>query len=225
MYRFLEAHPGIKDPVAAYFDSGESLYGSLRSALGEGSVTPGGGTVLDFACGYGRLARFLGNDIGRDKVVVADIDARAVDFCKAALGVRGFYSTRHPADLVHDAQYEAILVVSLFSHLSVDLWAAWLERLYTMVQDGGILLFSTHGMHAYGLLGDQARAAVDEVREGFYYVGVSETKRLSPLDYGTTYVSQEYVEEAIRRQGVGTLEAYLPRLLWSFQDVYVLRKR
>lgn len=225
MYRFLEAHPAIKNPVAAYFDSGESLYGSLRSALREASVTPGGGgALLDFACGYGRLARFLVNDVGRDNLVVADIDARAVAFCKAAFGVRGFYSTRHPADLVHDARYEAILVVSLFSHLSFDSWEGWLQRLYAMLQDGGVMLFSTHGLHAYGLLSDQARAAIDEVREGFYYGGQSETTRLSPADYGTTYVAPEYVKGVIHQLGLGRMEAYHPRMLWEFQDGYVIRK-
>lgn len=59
-----------------------------------------------------------------------------------------------------------------------------------MVKVGGVLLFSTHGMHAYGLLNQEARQSVEKLSEGFYYVGVSETSRLSSIDYGTTYVSQ-----------------------------------
>ena len=225
MYLFLESHPGTKNPVKAYFDSGESLYKSVGTALRGANVNLGDGrNLLDFACGYGRLARFLVNDVGPENVFVADIDARAVDFCKATFGVRGFYSTRDPGALAHEGLYGAILVVSLFSHLSLELWAGWLERLYGMLKDGGVLLFSTHGMHAYGLLSEEARAPVEEVREGFYYVGLSETKRLSPEDYGTTYVSPEYVEGVIRGRGLGSVVSFSPHLLWNFQDVYTLRK-
>jgi len=226
MFRFLESHPGIDNPVEAYFESGESLHENLLYALKEATFYPGvSSALLDFACGYGRLARFLVKDVGPQNITVADIDARAVDFCKSRLGVTGFNSTRHPGELVHDGQYDGVLVVSLFSHLSLQLWSLWLERLFEMVKVGGVLLFSTHGLHAYGLLNEQARRVVEELSEGFYYVGVSETNRLSSMDYGTTYVSQTYVERAVRKARLGTREAYFPHLLWNFQDVYVLRKQ
>ncbi|MEX2030827.1 MAG: methyltransferase [Anaerolineales bacterium] len=82
MYRFLESHPGIENPAEAYFESGESLHESLLSALQEATFYPGvSSALMDFACGYGRLARFLVKDVGPQNVTVADIDARAVDFC------------------------------------------------------------------------------------------------------------------------------------------------
>jgi len=225
MYQFLVNHPSVKKPVAEYFHSGELMLTSLQEIFGEiGYSFNQIDSFLDFAGGYGRFTRFLIQKLSREKITASDIDKTAVDFCKKTFGVNGFYSVDNPNRMIHDNKYDVIYVASLFSHLSLRLWDGWLKRLYDMLNERGILIFSTHGMHCYNLLDEKSKKHVGNVEEGFYYFAGSETKRLSTKDYGTTYVTYDHVEKVIRQSNIGKILAYYPKKLWDFQDIYVIKK-
>jgi SAM-dependent methyltransferase len=181
-------------------------------------------SFLDFAGGYGRFTRFLIQKLSHEKITVSDIDKTAVDFCKKTFEVNGFYSVDNPKRLIHDNKYDVIYVASLFSHLSLRLWGGWLKRLYDTLNEGGMLIFSTHGRYSYDLLDDETRTHVKKVEEGFFYLPQSETKRLSTKDYGTTYVTYDYMKKVIRQNNLQKLIGFYPKKLWDFQDIYVIQK-
>lgn len=182
-------------------------------------------SLLDFACGYGRLTRLLVPRLGSDRVTVSDVEPAAVDFVAAAFGVSGFYSVSRADDLDHEGSYDVILVASLFSHLPSREWEAWLTKLYGLLAERGVLVFSTQGISLYATLGAEARAAAGTGLPGFYFLQSNETLgRLDVADYGQTYVEREYVVGLIESHSLGRLLGYYPRALWGRQDVYVVER-
>lgn len=225
MYQFLVNHPSIKDPRSEYFRSGEVMLRSLEKILGDiGIELDQIHSFLDFACGYGRFTRFLVSTCGNEKITVSDIDRNAVDFCTKTFNVKGFYSTGDPGALSHSCKYDIIFVASLFSHLYLPFWEDWLRRLYDMLEDGGFLILSTHGVNCYNQVDNETKKRIEVIMEGFYYIKQSETQRLSTEVYGTAYVDRPFVENIVLRNSLGKVIAFYPKELWSFQDVYVIRK-
>ncbi len=148
------------------------------------------GSLLDFASGYGRLTRFLVHAMPPDHIWVSDIQADAVTFQQAEFGVNGFVSASDPADLPCDRTFDCIFVASLFSHLPGTTLTAWLKKLYSLLRPGGLLAFSVN---------DESRLPVGLTmpESGFWFGKASEVASLDTEDYGTTFVTEANVRDAI----------------------------
>src|SRR4051812_44396001 len=81
---------------------------------------------LDFACGYGRLLRFLSLAVTPERIWASDLQADAVGFVRDAFGVRALASHADPSRFAPDRRFDFIWVASLFSHLPEPLFDAWL---------------------------------------------------------------------------------------------------
>jgi glycosyltransferase involved in cell wall biosynthesis/SAM-dependent methyltransferase len=226
MYQFLKNHPQIKEPLNEYFISGESMVHTLNGILADQKINPADvASFLDFAAGYGRFTRFLPSMFPSGSITVSDIDRDAVDFCREKLHVEGFYSSEDPDDVSIQKKFDVIWVASLFSHLSLAPWEAWIKKLYGMLNDGGIVIFSTHGCHCFTLLDETTRQNAVHADHGFYFLKQSEIDKLSPEVYGTAYVSKEFVTRLVEKDQLGQIVGYYPKKLWDFQDIYVVRKQ
>ena len=215
------------DAARMYFHGGEENAAELAEVLREhGFFLADAASVLEFACGWGRVTRHLVHLMDRDRLVVSDVDPAAVRFVCGKLGVRGFPSAIDPDELRHDRRYDVVLVVSLFSHLPLGAWGPWLGRLGGFVEPGGALVFSTLGMHAFDVSVPEAeRGAFEAVAEGFLHRAVNETRgRLGTEHYGVSYVAEGSVRELAEQHFPGSIVAACPRALNRFQDVYVLRR-
>jgi SAM-dependent methyltransferase len=207
-----------------YYDGGERNVSEIESILAAlGAPLGDADSILEFACGHGRLTRHLVRRVSPAKLTVSDIDRGAVDFVARTFGVRGLYSTREPEQLVHDVRYDLILVVSLFSHLPIQTWTRWLNRLNDLLLPDGLLVFSTLPWQA----GDSP--PIPEQTEAFelglLYSEQNETRgRLRGDDYGTSFVRTEFVLDAVEEHFTGRLVRHLPLALNGVQDVYVLRR-
>ncbi len=128
-----------------YFRTGAQLMDVLRQLVEWkfGSFA-NAGTLLDFASGYGRLTRFLLQEMPAGRVWVSDIQAEAVLFQEKEFGVNGFVSATDPANLNCAEKFDCIFVASLFSHLPEATFVPWLRKLYSLLKPGGLLAFSVH---------------------------------------------------------------------------------
>lgn len=177
---------------------------------------------LDFASGYGRLTRFLVQALDPNKVWVAEIKARAVEFQQLQFGVNGFVSTEQPECLAVDERFDCIFVASLFSHLPEATFGRWLDRLWNLLRPNGVLVFTVHDLS----LLDRPPA------QPILYCSSSEEGALPSADaplagelYGTTYVSEAFVGTVISRLAAECPRyARYPRGMWGQQDVYVLSR-
>lgn len=169
---------------------------------------------LDFACGYGRLLRFLVHSLPASNVWAAEIQADALDFVCNRFGVHGIASHADPDAFRPLRRFHMIWVASLFSHLPGPLFRAWVARLLDCLEPDGILCFSVHD--ACLLPPGLALTA-----EGILFLPVSENSDLDTCIYGTTYVNEAYVAAAVAAAG-GKGYFRIPRGLAHEQDLYVV---
>jgi SAM-dependent methyltransferase len=218
MYRYHLAMAGQSPDTAAvhYFATGEQIFRAAAQILEWrfGSLDRVS-SLLDFASGYGRTTRFLARVLAPERIVVTEIDPGAARFQEEAFGVRGVGTGSEPASFRIERAFDAILAVSFFSHLPAGRFETWLATLYGRLAPGGILVFSVHGM---ALLPGLEKDPVT----GIVFRPVSETSRLDGSEYGTSYVSPEFVRGVAGRAAPGASLHGFPFGLTGFQDLYVL---
>ena len=202
--------------LCQYFRSGASIADSLGQVLRWRFGEPGRPVrVLDFASGYGRVTRFLVREIPPERVWVADVYADGVRFQEERFGVHGLVSTVRPEDFSCGERFDAILVTSLFTHLPEERFVAWLRVLLGLLEPGGLLAFSAHSP-AVLPFGAEMPAG------GFRFQAISESGSLDTSDYGSTWVTEDFVRGALEKAaGTGASLHRIDRGLCNFQDLYL----
>lgn len=172
--------------------------------------------VLDFACGYGRLLRFLSLALPRAHLHASEIQADALAHVRQRYQVQTITSGPRPEDFQPGRRFDAIWVASLFSHLPESLFEAWLRRLLEGLAPDGVLCFSVHG----ACLVPEGHAMP---ASGLLFFPQSENAGLDASLYGTTYVSDAWMADVIGRVcGADRPWFRLPRGLAHEQDLYVV---
>ena len=202
--------------LCQYFRSGASIADSLLQVLRWRFGDPGRiGEILDFASGYGRVTRFLVREIPPQRVWVADVYADGVRFQEERFGVHGLVSALRPEDLSCGERFEAILVTSLFTHLPEERFVAWLRVLLGLLAPGGMLVFSAHSPEVLP-------PGVEMPAGGICFHESSESGSLATSDYGSTWVTEEFVRAALEKAaGPGASLHRVERGLCNFQDLYL----
>ena len=208
---------GSADAAAVlYFSVGRLIADSICDAIAWRFGDRRAGAVLDFAAGYGRATRFLVRRFPEGSITAAEIDPAALAFQRGALGVATMLSPSEAAAFRPGRTWDAVAASSFFSHLSEARFGEWLAALWSAVSPGGLLLFSTHGTALLGAGGDAAR--------GIVFRPESESGRLDPRLYGTSWVTSGFVAEAARRACPdGALHA-LTFGLDGRQDLYLVAR-
>ncbi len=207
--------PGLAE--VEYYRSGllahEALAQILRGRFGSVAATP---SLLDFASGFGRTTRFLVRELAAERIHVTEIKPEAVAFQRQQFGVAGHVTTTDPASLAPGRRFAAVWAASYFTHLPRATFLPWLSKLWSLVDEGGVLAFSVHGE---GLV-PPGRALEDD---GFLFERVSESSRLDLDSYGSSWVSQGFMTRALAEVSAGRATwRRIPRGLWHFQDLYLV---
>ncbi|MEM7048293.1 MAG: class I SAM-dependent methyltransferase [Acidobacteriota bacterium] len=201
-----------------YFRSGhsiaEALLQILRWRYGGLSSVP---SLLDFASGYGRVTRFLAPALGAERVWVSDLYEAGIEFQRQTFGVRGFVSTVDPADLDRPERFAVIVATSLFSHLREERFHGWLQALGRLLESNGMLIFSVH---------DQSLLPTDRSLDasGLTFQARSESGSHDPQEYGSAWVSEDFVRRAVEGALGEVAIKRLPHGLCAFQDLYVVTR-
>lgn len=170
---------------------------------------------LDFASGFGRLTRFLVQQLPAERLWVSDIQAEAIEYQREQFGVHGFVSETDPDDLKVAEKFDCIFVASLFSHLPEKTFVPWLRKLYGMLKPDGMLVFSVHDE---SLLDGGTKMP----KSGLFYREASEIAELDTRDYGTTFVTEGFVGRAVEQASGGRGAYHRIRKVMYYQDLYVL---
>jgi SAM-dependent methyltransferase len=216
LYEVSLGNRGAAAPAISYFSTGEAACRTILDALRWRFGDPTRARFLDFASGHGRTTRFLVRRLPPENVTISEIEPSAVRFQEETFGVRGVVSTTDPGDLRLDGPFDAVAACSFFSHLPPARFEQWLARLHALLAPGGMLLFSVHGMRLL------PEAEADET-SGIVFRGASESLRLDAAEYGTSFVSPDFVRRtAASALGGGYALLEFPYGLCGFQDLYVL---
>lgn len=194
-------------------------------------------SVLDFGVGVGRLARMFHGFSGR--YVGMDVDARHLAWVGQNLAhVEPVLSVPRKPLPVADGSFDAVVSISVFSHLSEKDHLFYLSELRRVCAPGALLFLSIHGDRAFAracgeqhilemlaIPGPQLDAARPVMEAGRGYVFVRQDGHLTSrnYDYGISFISADYVRaEWCRGFEVVAIGA---GALHDFQDVVVLRAR
>lgn len=213
-----------------YFVVGESAIENIFSALSAAGRSPSSvDRVLDYACGYGRVLRWLKVAFPSAKILGVDADPKAARSAQQALGI-----PTQPLDItlsspVSDGRFDLIWIGSLFTHLKAAETARVINFLARQLEPGGIIVFTTHGHlvanrlssreRLYNLSEEAADGLLRELNETGY--GFSPYKNLS--DYG---ISVAYPKALFQMAFAAQLEplTYISAGWASHQDVFAFRR-
>jgi SAM-dependent methyltransferase len=113
--------------------------------------------VLDFGSGLGRLLRWLSGYKGMT-LYGSDLNPDLVHWCQKNLPFATFdVNDLSPPLKYADASFDLIYLRSVFTHLSDAIQLEWMGEFKRLLQDGGILLFTTHGDLFTHVLSDSER--------------------------------------------------------------------
>jgi len=158
-------------------------------------------SILDFACGYGRVLRFLKVRFPGAHLAAAEIEPPAVGFCRRAFGVQAFASATSLESLRLPDQYDLIWCGSLITHLDRPSAGHLLGFFARHLSTRGLCVFSAHGSvserrlrsdaDAYGLAPDAART----VLQGFDEAGYGYVDYPGHRGYGISLVAKDTLAE------------------------------
>ena len=179
-------------------------------------------SFLDFGGGFGRVTRHVVERLEPDKVTVAEVLPTAVEFQERAFGVRGVTSASSP-DEVQLQTHGLVYAGSLFTHLPHASFGTWLAKLLAAVEEGGLLVFSVHDL---ALMPEQRRSAAGstELESGLLFHPSSESRTLDHAEYGSTWVTEGYVADLLRKLAPEVRGVRLPRGLCNYQDLWVVAR-
>ncbi len=216
MFRFsLSQHFGFSDLAHAhYLWQGRTMALALVELLEE---TSSSGRILDFAAGFGRASRWLVSWLGPERVVACEIQAEAVRFLASTLGIRSLDSVPEPEAWDCRESFELVWAGSLFTHLPAARFGSWLAKLASRVEADGLLAFTV-----FSAVGVPPGAAQQQA--GHWFLPQSESQRLSPAEYGTAWVSDQFLSEAFQRLEERWRWIRIPNGVLDFQDLVLARR-
>ncbi len=102
--------------------------------------------MLDWGCGCGRIIRWW-NDLTSTAIDGCDYNAELVEWVDRNLPFATARVNRLAPPLPYEAQtFDFVYAISVFTHLTNDLFNAWMREIYRVLTPGGLFFFSTHGV-------------------------------------------------------------------------------
>lgn len=110
-------------------------------------------SILDWGCGYGRMARFFPPE-HRHKVTGADIDPINIEWAQKNMPDIDFQvvKTTTPTQF-KEGQFDFIYGNSVFTHMIEEDQFAWLAELKRITRPGGIVAVTVHGHYSWSFSG------------------------------------------------------------------------
>jgi hypothetical protein len=122
------------------------FYQYCRAEISEARPIAPTDAILDFGCGWGRIARFWLRDVEPSRIWCIDCFTYAIELIR---------STRIPVNILQidpfppaaglPGGFRLIYAFSVFSHLSEDAALKWISYFTDQLEPGGYLIFTTMG--------------------------------------------------------------------------------
>jgi SAM-dependent methyltransferase len=225
---------GLTSP-ADFAAHGVTIYRAIQDASPKPLI--GFGNILDFGCGSGRLGRLFKGHPGR--ITGCDIDGRLVDWINGHLPHMTAVQTDPAAPLpFEDGSFDAVISVSVFSHLDEDTQKLYLAELQRVSARGAYVFLTTHGERALaravsedrifemlGILRADLNRAATGMSEGRHNFILQPSGHLTSehYKYGITFIPESYVRRVWSE--FFDVAAIVGGAIHDIQDIVVCRKR
>ena len=122
-------------------------------------------SILDFGCGWGRMARFFLKDLEPSRIWGADCLSGIIDVCKQTNKWSNFRTVDPlPPTTFPDGMFDLIYSYSVFSHLSEDAHLRWLTEFKRILKPGGLLIATTRSRQFVEYCNSLSQTSVGEGR-------------------------------------------------------------
>jgi SAM-dependent methyltransferase len=143
---------------AYYLQVGASALRLIYHALAAGRRNVGQvQRVLDYACGFGRVLRWLQAGFPLARIVAVDADPKAVNAVKEIFDVDAFVLDLSLREEI-GSEFDLIWVGSLATHLPEDQFRAVIVRLGSLLSPRGLVVATTHGPHVANRIANGEKA-------------------------------------------------------------------
>jgi SAM-dependent methyltransferase len=201
-------------------------FGDFHRPLEAMGLLRPGARVLDWGCGCGRVTGLYLAHWPRVETIGADIDEEAIAWCDERLAPGRFVTIPRvpPAPRFDSGRFDVVLANSVFTHLTRERQAAWLEEIARWLRPGGHCLATVSGelaarppcppsvrdeMAREGISDGESDPALDEVAPRGYYRAVYQTEAFTRLTFGRHFEILDYRSGAMS----------------AFQDLVIMRAR
>lgn len=218
IFKFIGTGPYSHNPIRDYLADGWRTLSELMLVMDKlDQPLPRVSSFLEFASGYGRFTRHLVKVLP-GRVACSDVMPGSMEFAREQFGVEAFYSSFEPEAIAFPRRYEVVFVLSLLTHLPIEVWGRWLKVLAGAVEPGGVLIFT---MHNEDVLRDQLGVTFDE--SGYSFLPSSESPSLKANQYGTSLATAKVVAEQIRLALGKDPELWEQCAFWVGHDAIAIR--
>lgn len=183
--------------------------------------------ILDYGCGYGRIARLMYYFTTQSNVVGVDPWEKSIELCRlAGLGPNFLQSAYVPETLpVGGARFDLIYAYSVFTHLAEPVARAALGALRRCIKDDGILALTIRPVEYWDLARYISRRDADALTaehraQGFaFHPHTSDHEHnaiAAGLVYGDTSIAERWFDEHCDRWSVELVDRSLNDRLQTY---------
>lgn len=196
------------------------VHQKLRDHLPVSVLTPGGGRVLEFGAGRGRITLNLRARTGQPSDA-CDIDGAAMSWlCAQAPGLSCAIIDAEPPLPYADAIFDAVIAIAVWRTLTADAGLRWLQETARVLKPGGAALISLCGPD-YLAFAPKVDASLWDLPTPTDIKGEG-TAAVRAGAFTFTAYSHDHITGVFG--GILPVEAIYPGLLEQREDLVVLRK-
>lgn len=199
--RLRVAVSGIADPND-HLDAGRRSARAIDFFLERNGLAVGdAGSLLDFGCGSGRVARQW---VGLQDTAVhgCDYNADAIAWCQAHLPFAGWKVNQLAPPLPYEANnFGLIYGLSVFTHFPEELQGRWMAELARVLEPGGHLIFTTMGNSFRSHLSPREQESFDAGKLTVHF------PRSAGSNMCAAYHPRVYIDELITGAGLRLLDS------------------
>ncbi|MFV0514049.1 MAG: class I SAM-dependent methyltransferase [Jhaorihella sp.] len=219
----------IEQATKAYLNVGLSGLRCITSALA-GGINESPGSILDFGCGWGRVARWLKAAYPLAHIEGCDIDIGGIEFVASELDVKTWKSAIDPSELRPEISYDLIWVGSVITHLTEVDSTKLIEKLFSFLNKNGVLVLSTHGRHVQDAF-DNGRYK-GHPSEPYYAAAVAEYKATgygycsykNQTNYGLSIIRPAWFFDWASKDRSRRVVSYIEKGWNQHHDVFAVQK-
>lgn len=118
--------------------------------------------ILDWGCGPGRIVRHLPLFLPDSEIYGTDYNKEYIVWCNENLkGINFSTNKLDPPTCYNDSFFDAVIGLSIFTHLSEKSHYEWINELHRIIKFGGGLLLTTQGNGYYSKLNEKEKKVFD----------------------------------------------------------------